>query len=176
MLSHNRHRSSGQLTGPHKAPLNLVIGPAVEATMVWPFSSKKPRHEEPKPEPPSNWFAGLAQDNPELVAKAKAWAPWAIIGLGTAGAIYHRYLRRIPGAAYIKQSYFRKRSIFGRATRVGDGDNFHMYHTPGGRTFGWGWLRRVPRNKKELKDKTVSLPTYHSFSPGQLTSPRFLSD
>jgi len=39
-------------------------------------------------------------------------------------------------------------------TRVGDADNFHMYHQPGGKLLGWGWLRRIPQ-KKDLKDKTI---------------------
>jgi hypothetical protein len=44
-------------------------------------------------------------------------------------------------------------------TSVGDGDNFRIYHTPGGRLAGWGWLpgRRIPMDKKELKDQTVSV-------------------
>lgn len=127
--------------------------------MVWPFSStppKKTRHEESFTESPRDWLAGVIRDNPELVDKAKTWAPWTIISLGSVFGLYHRYFRRIPGAAYIKQSYFRKRSIFGQVTRVGDGDNFHMYHTPGGRMLGWGWLRTVPVKKKILKEKTVS--------------------
>jgi hypothetical protein len=42
-------------------------------------------------------------------------------------------------------------------TSVGDGDNFRIFHTPGGRLAGWGWLlwKRVPRGKKELRDNTV---------------------
>lgn len=51
---------------------------------------------------------------------------------------------------------FRKRSIFGQVTRVGDGDNFHLYHTPGGRLTGWGWLRKVPEKAVDLKKRTVS--------------------
>jgi len=42
-------------------------------------------------------------------------------------------------------------------TSVGDADNFRLFHTPGGRLTGWGWLpgRRVHDDKKWLKDKTV---------------------
>lgn len=70
--------------------------------------------------------------------------------------IYRSYLRRIPEATYIRPGAFRKRSLFGTVTRVGDADNFHLFHTPGGRLAGWGWLpwRRVP-DKKSLKGKTV---------------------
>ena len=70
---------------------------------------------------------------------------------------YKSYLRRIPQAININPGYLRRRSLVGKVTSVGDGDNFRMYHTPGGRLAGWGWLpgRRVPAGKKELKDQTV---------------------
>jgi len=40
---------------------------------------------------------------------------------------------------------------------VGDGDNFRLYHTPGGRLLGWGWFpgRKVPTDPKELRQRTV---------------------
>ena len=71
---------------------------------------------------------------------------------------YRSYLRRIPEAGNINPSYFRKRSVFGKCVAVGDGDNFRIYHTPGGWLAGWGWLpwRRVPMDRKVLKNKTVS--------------------
>ncbi len=80
----------------------------------------------------------------------------AILG----AARFHRsYLRRYPDAASIPASYFRNRSIFGKVTSVGDGDNFRLFHTPGGRLAGWGWLpwKTVPKEKKELRDNTVSV-------------------
>ncbi|KAL8748249.1 MAG: hypothetical protein Q9184_007469, partial [Pyrenodesmia sp. 2 TL-2023] len=54
---------------------------------------------------------------------------------------------------------WRKRSLFGYVTSVGDADNFRIFHTPGGRLAGWGWLpwRRVPDKVKELKDNTVPI-------------------
>lgn len=71
---------------------------------------------------------------------------------------YRSYLRRIPQAVSIKPTFWRKRSLFGTVTSVGDGDNFRLFHTPGGRLAGWGWLpwRRVPHKKEDLKDNTVS--------------------
>lgn len=71
---------------------------------------------------------------------------------------FHRhYLRRVPDAPSISPSWLRRRSVFGRVTSVGDGDNFRIYHTPGGRLAGWGWLpwKKVPIAKKDLKDNTV---------------------
>jgi len=43
-------------------------------------------------------------------------------------------------------------------TRVGDADNFHLFHMPGGRMAGWGWFpgRKIPE-KKALKNNTVRL-------------------
>ncbi|KAL1956875.1 hypothetical protein VTO42DRAFT_6723 [Malbranchea cinnamomea] len=69
--------------------------------------------------------------------------------------IHRKYLRRIPEANDISSSFIRRRSIFGRVTSVGDGDNFRIYHTPGGRLAGWEWLRKIPTSKKELKQQTI---------------------
>ena len=71
---------------------------------------------------------------------------------------YRSYLQRIPQAVSIRQSFWRRRSLFGQVTSVGDGDNFRIFHTPGGRLAGWGWLpwRRIPTKREALRDKTVS--------------------
>lgn len=71
---------------------------------------------------------------------------------------YKRFIRRIPNIEHVKPNVYKKRSLYGFVTRVGDGDNFHFYHTPGGRLAGWGWaLRRKPQDLKraDLKDKTL---------------------
>ncbi|KAI4173057.1 MAG: hypothetical protein LQ343_003167 [Gyalolechia ehrenbergii] len=74
-------------------------------------------------------------------------------------ALYRSYLRRIPQAINIEPRYWRKRSLFGRVTSVGDADNFRLFHTPGGRLAGWEILpwRKVPKTSKELKEKTVHI-------------------
>lgn len=54
--------------------------------------------------------------------------------------VYKTYLRRIPTVDYLKPSLFRRRSLYGYVTSVGDGDNFHLFHTPGGRLLGWNIL------------------------------------
>lgn len=69
--------------------------------------------------------------------------------------LYQTFLRRIPAAVNISPSFFRKRSVFGQVTSVGDGDNFRIFHTPGGWLAGWGWLRQIPGDKKALKNNTV---------------------
>lgn len=71
--------------------------------------------------------------------------------------LYRHHLGRIPRVGSIEPKFYRRKSLFGRVTSVGDGDNFRLFHTPGGRLAGWGWLpgRRVPKVKDALKDETV---------------------
>ncbi|KAF4555822.1 Endonuclease-like protein [Elsinoe fawcettii] len=68
--------------------------------------------------------------------------PTAILTALSLGSItlYKSRLRRIPDAAHIPPSFFRRRSLYGYVPSVGDGDNFRLFHTPGGRLAGWGWL------------------------------------
>nr|Q874L8.1 RecName: Full=Probable endonuclease LCL3 [Nakaseomyces delphensis]AAO25614.1 YGL085w [Nakaseomyces delphensis] len=91
---------------------------------------------------------------------------------------YTRYLRQIRNARGIPSKVFRKRWLYGKVTAVGDGDNFHFFHMPGGLFGGWGWLRSTPqlekidivkksRNSKRLLDffrssnKYVDLPVQY---------------
>ncbi|KAH7123866.1 hypothetical protein B0J11DRAFT_530096 [Dendryphion nanum] len=73
--------------------------------------------------------------------------------------IYKSYLRRIPSVNHIKPGYFRRRTIFGQVTSVGDADNFRIFHTPGGRLSGWGWLpwKQVPTTREGLAKKTIHI-------------------
>lgn len=73
--------------------------------------------------------------------------------------LWKTYLRRIPTVDHLKPTFYRKRSLYGYVSRVGDGDNFHLYHTPGGRLAGWGLLPW--RNVKELKGKEFKGKTLH---------------
>ena len=77
---------------------------------------------------------------------------------------YRSFLRRIPAAGNISPAFFRKRSVFGKVTSVGDGDNFRVFHTPGGWLAGWGWWRRIPSDKKALKNNTVGLHRPNNFN------------
>jgi hypothetical protein len=133
--------------------------------MVWPFGSSNfgnddnlgKRKDEHPTQRSVSWTNSLGTPEPDPFFAAKEWAPTVLFSLAGLGALqlYANYLRRIPGAAFIRPNFFRKRSIYGRVTSVGDGDGFHMFHTPGGRAVGWGWLRRIPEKRKELKDRTV---------------------
>ena len=75
---------------------------------------------------------------------------------------YRTFLHRIPAAGNISPAFFRKRSVFGQVTSVGDGDNFRIFHTPGGWLAGWGWWRPIPLEKKALKNNTVWLHNFES--------------
>lgn len=74
-------------------------------------------------------------------------------------SLYSRYFKRIKKATEIPSNCFHRKFLYGKVTSVGDGDNFHFYHLPGGVLAGWGWLRKVPEiNKfKELKGKTIAV-------------------
>jgi hypothetical protein len=117
--------------------------------MRWPPWSNESTNDEKRP-PILDWRA---------YTEPRTLVPTLVLTSGILLAVrFHRsYLRRIPDAPSISSSYLRRRSVFGKVTSVGDGDNFRIFHTPGGRLAGWGWLpwKKVPTNKKDLKDKTV---------------------
>ncbi|KAI8915864.1 hypothetical protein EDD86DRAFT_197061 [Gorgonomyces haynaldii] len=49
----------------------------------------------------------------------------------------------------------KKQWITGRVTAVGDGDNFRLYHTPGGVLYSL--FGSVPTSRKDLKDETLHI-------------------
>lgn len=147
--------------------------------MRWPPWSSESTNDEQK-QTPSSWLSSAA-NNPSSILDWTAFTePRTIVptlvltsGILIAVRFHRRYLRRIPDAPSISSSYLRRRSIFGQVTSVGDGDNFRIFHTPGGRMAGWGWLpwKKVPTVKKDLKDKTVRHPTTCLFSHPQHFQP-----
>jgi hypothetical protein len=88
--------------------------------------------------------------------------------------LYKSYLRRIPSVNHIKPDYFRRRSIFGQVTSVGDADNFRLYHTPGGKIAGWGWLpwKTVPTKRERLTNQTVGV---QNMAPGVKLLTRYVA-
>lgn len=71
---------------------------------------------------------------------------------------YRHYVRRIRTYMDLTPRIMDGQvKLFGKVTRVGDGDNFRFYHTPGGILMGWGWLRSVPTTRSELKDETLMI-------------------
>ncbi|KAI0396094.1 SNase-domain-containing protein [Xylariaceae sp. FL0594] len=132
----------------------------------WPFSSAtasdpspKPdrmtKGSEPPPRQPISWNDSI--NDWDHYKDPRTWIPTLLATTAALASlkIYSAYLRRIPGAVYIDPSFFRRRTLFGKVTSVGDGDNFHLFHTPGGRLTGWGWLRSVPTKKAQLKNNTI---------------------
>ena len=131
-------------------------------TMRWsPWASKSDKERDDKTYVP--WQDSLnATDwahykDPRTVGVILAAAVAGSITTIIAGKVYRSSLRRIPEAGYIKPTIFRKKSLFGTVTRVGDGDNFHLFHQPGGRLMGWGWLpgRMIPVKRADLRGNTV---------------------
>lgn len=135
---------------------------------MWPFTSKssKPQEEsvgEKVGNTIDNILGNTINNSPSLPSGAfsqlETWVAAGGLTLAALGGVklYRSFLRRIPQATDIRPGFLRKRSIFGRVTSVGDGDNFRLYHTPGGRLAGWGWLpwRRVPTDKKALRNQTI---------------------
>ncbi|KAF8469617.1 hypothetical protein BDZ91DRAFT_720579 [Kalaharituber pfeilii] len=123
--------------------------------MRWPWEIDK----DNKPPPPI-WSKEFWTD-PKTFLTPRVLIPASILAASSLGLIhfYRGYVRRIPDTSQIYPNFFRKRSLFGTVTSVGDADNFRLYHTPGGRLLGWGWFpgRTVPTDKKELKERTVHI-------------------
>ena len=125
--------------------------------MRWPWQSTTPSPPPPKPLP--SFLSKEFWTDPDTFLTPRVLIPAAILATGTITLwhVYRSYVRRIPESSQIYPNFFRKRSLFGKVTSVGDADNFRLYHTPGGWLMGWGWFpgRRVPTDRKELRDKTV---------------------
>ncbi|KAI5212873.1 SNase-domain-containing protein [Aureobasidium subglaciale] len=131
----------------------------VVPNMQWPDWLKWRSSDEKEKEPVA-WSDSLNATDWSHYSSPRTILPTAILTVSTLALIriYRRHLRRVPEAQYITPSYFHKRNLYGYVSRVGDGDNFRLFHTPGGRMTGWGWL---PSRKiqdwaaKEFKDKTI---------------------
>ncbi|KAK1724010.1 uncharacterized protein BDZ83DRAFT_624386 [Colletotrichum acutatum] len=131
--------------------------------MPWPFSSSSSgrpptpsKSEDDARVLPTSWNDLLPQPEPPLQA-AREWAPVFLTSVASLAAFmfWQTRLRRFPTTNHIQPELFRRRTLLGRVTSVGDGDNFHLFHTPGGRLAGWDWLRKVPNTRAALKGKTI---------------------
>lgn len=122
--------------------------------MRWPWSSDaddRTNSSRAVPAVPADWTTALLE--PRTLVPSIALT----VSTVTAVRLYKSYLRRIPSVNHIKPSYFRRKTLFGHVTSVGDADNFRLYHTPGGRLAGWGWLpwKKVPTKRDQLTNQTV---------------------
>jgi hypothetical protein len=129
-------------------------------TMRWPPRSPNSERDSDDKRRPVSWADNLNATNwshytePRTIISTVVLTTTILVSV----RLYRSYLRRIPEATHIQPGFFRKRSLFGTVTRVGDADNFHLFHTPGGRLAGWGWFpgRKIPEKKADLKGKTVN--------------------
>jgi endonuclease YncB( thermonuclease family) len=123
----------------------------------WPFGSSSQKHEEPTNTPAATgtWTRPLNKSDPSHYTTPQTLLFGTLTSALTLAlyTLYKNHLRRIPGASYLKPSFFRRRSLYGYVTSVGDGDNFRLFHTPGGRLLGWGWARQVGRKTKTGKKR-----------------------
>lgn len=71
---------------------------------------------------------------------------------------YHRYLKQYKTVRDIPTHWFKRKWLYGKITAVGDGDNFHFYHLPGGALGGWGWIRPIPRLEPNVINMTNPAP------------------
>lgn len=129
-----------------------------EQTMRWPWAGKDDEQKKSRLEA---WAASLKSDDwAKTFTEPRILIPSIALTVATVTGVrfYKSFLRRIPTVNHIKPDYFRRRSLFGRVTSVGDADNFRLFHTPGGRLAGWGWLpwKSVPTKREELSKQTVS--------------------
>jgi hypothetical protein len=98
----------------------------------------------------SNWADSVVQS---------IWRPVSIgivIGIPAIWAVSRFVVgTRYKTASHIPPEIFeRSTKIRGKVVAVGDSDNFRLYHTPG---LGWGWIRNIPKTRKELQNQTISI-------------------
>ena len=128
--------------------------------MPWPFqrpddppraspNGPEPRPSAPAPRPPASTppppssphtTAGSPKADPLVTPTTLALALLLTTAALSLRAFHAARLRRIPTAAHIPPAMLRRRALLGRVVAVGDGDNFRIFHTPGGRLAGWGWF------------------------------------
>ena len=127
--------------------------------MRWPPWSSNSEGNNDEKKRPVSWTDNLNATDWSHYTDPRTLVPTLLLttSILVSVRLYRSYLRRIPEATHIRPGFFRRRSLFGTVTRVGDADNFHLFHTPGGRLAGWGWLpgRKIPEKKADLKNNTV---------------------
>lgn len=140
-------------------PLSFPVLTTIMRWPPWSSNSSNDEDAEKKKKVKGRWAENLNATNWSHYTEPRNLIPTLILTATTLALIqfYRNYLRRIPRVANIEPGFFRRRSLFGRVTSVGDGDDFRMFHTPGGRLAGWEWMpgRKVPTKREELKDRTV---------------------
>lgn len=88
---------------------------------------------------------------------------------------YRRYLKQYRSVRDIPTNLFKKEWLYGKVTAVGDGDNFHFYHLPGGFFGGWGWLRKIPELELNTMTKTTDVKTISKYNNSSHKTPSIIS-
>lgn len=107
----------------------------------------------------------MPEEEPPLAEPISVFHPKVVMlsagistGIFLSYRFYRRYMCRVKTYLNLTPSILDgNRKLYGKVTRVGDGDNFRFYHTPGGVFMGWGWLRQIPTKRNELKDETLMI-------------------
>lgn len=134
------------------------------------YIDKMPNNRKDDEEPRKTWnkikatFHDYVGSEEELSKWADSvvqsiWRPVAVgivIGIPAAWAVSRFVVgKRYKTAGHIPPEVFEKATkIRGKVVAVGDSDNFRLYHTPG---LGWGWIRNIPKTRKELQNQTISI-------------------
>ena len=97
--------------------------------MRWPWSTKESEKEDiHENSHPFSWSDNLDPTSWSEYTEARTVVPSLLLTVATLAFIrvYKSYLRRIPSVNHIKPDLFRRRSLFGKVTSVGDADNFRL--------------------------------------------------
>ncbi|KAI5124543.1 hypothetical protein M0805_003065 [Coniferiporia weirii] len=121
------------------------------------FSTSRKRVPEPPEKPPHliESYSGQALSDYHLTS---THILTALVGAILLRGTYVRYFRRIQNIDYLPPKLItKKRWVKGYVTKVRDGDNFRLYHTP---AFGWRFpikFRHIPDKTKDLVDQTLHI-------------------
>src|SRR5271155_2725937 len=113
----------------------------------WASPTNSPDSKKPTPKERLEKLQSLPLYSPEILIPTLVLTT-SLLGLHT---LYRRRLRRIPTVTQLPPSAISShQTLFGKAVSVGDADNFRLFHTPGGRLLGWGWVRQIPSVRKDI--------------------------
>lgn len=92
----------------------------------WSAESERDRNDKKKP---VSWTDNLNATDWSHYTDPRTVIPTILLTttILVSARLYRTYLRRIPEAAHIKPTFFRKRSLFGTVTRVGDADGCRLF-------------------------------------------------
>ena len=132
-------------------------------SLLWRRPAQPSTSDDTSTKPDGTWATSLNRTDYTHYTSTQTVA-FAVVTSATTLALVHAYktyIRRIPGVDYLKPGFFRRRSLYGYVTSVGDGDGFRLFHTPGGRLMGWGskWrpIGKQGKGKGKKSEGTLSV-------------------